>query len=165
MGTHEFSPLRREEVAISGNREWLRREWKQHDDQSFIFGGRSGDGASFLRALLSVDNNVGGRRGATLPWPRAHERPPAPQNSRAPTQPRNATPWSAPGHCPCPTIPIAGGWFTQAPQRPVALGGARIEAASCRTCLWKCAVTDQRTSTVREPTNGRLCPLRTPVAP
>lgn len=58
MGTHEFSPLRREQVAISGNREWLRREWKQHDDQSFIFGGRSGDGASFLGALLSVDNNV-----------------------------------------------------------------------------------------------------------
>src|ERR1700757_2937576 len=111
MGTHEFSPLRWEQVAISGNREWLRSEWKQHDDQSFIFGGRSGDGASFLGALLSVDNNVGRRRGATLPWPltegaamnpeQAHERPPAPQNSRAPAQPRNATPWSAPGHCPC----------------------------------------------------------------
>ena len=97
MGTHEFSPLRREQVAISGNREWLRREWKQHDDQSFIFGGRSGDGASFLGALLSVDNNAEAaeaqpmlgleQEGTAMNRGRAHKRPPAPQNSRAPGPP------------------------------------------------------------------------------
>src|ERR1700757_701459 len=67
MGTHEFSPLRREQVAISGNREWLRREWKQHDDQSFIFGGRSGYGASFLGALLSIDNNAEAAEAQPMP--------------------------------------------------------------------------------------------------